>query len=103
MKNTLILAFLFLCSFCYSQTTYECNAKIGEYGMWNIIDMNIVIYSDQIKLTPLEGVNLSIQYTKQQDGFYYYGEIIRASIFSPNEGEYLITVLGQIYKCKLRS
>lgn len=87
---------------CYCQE-YNCNAKVGEFGMWNTINATINITSKEINLKPIDGVNILIEIDKYENGFYYFKNIIRASIFSSEQNIYLITALGQTYKCKLKT
>jgi len=103
LKNILILFFIMLFGkICYCQE-YNCNAKVGEFGMWSTIDATININSKQINVKPIDGVNISIEIDKYENGFYYFKNVIRVSIFSSEQSVYLITALGQTYKCKLKT
>lgn len=102
MRKLLTILLLFSAITCYSQE-YNCEAKIGEFGTWVAVDATISVNSQQINLTPIEGVKISVEIDKYKDGFYYYKDIIKVSIFSPEKDIYFVTILGQTYKCRLKT
>jgi len=102
MKKLITIILLFFAITCYSQE-YNCNSKIGEFGTWIAADATVNVTSTQINLKPLDGVNISVEIDKYEEGFYYFKDIVRVSIFSPQQDIYFVTVLGQTYKCKLKT
>lgn len=103
-KNCLVGLILLLPNLVIGQN-YICDQKMNDLAMWQEVDVNISIHLTKVVVNEADGITRLIEYDQilSMPDFNYYSFKKSVRCAFPINGDGIVTILSNYYKCRLKT